>query len=247
MPQGPALLITRPEPDAQLTAHRMHAIGLHAVLAPLLEMHLLPAQLPDSQLLGAIAFTSANAIRAMQQTNQFDALLHLPVFCVGDRTADFATAAGFENVTSANGDFGDLVSLLSKQEFNQAVFYPTAAHVSGDLAQALSPFNLPVLCLPIYEMRAVKSLPPDVVAMLKSDEISAVSLYSRRTAEIFCSLVDDVLSKRSRTKITALCLSENVAAPMITHHFNRVCLADYPSEEAMMALALSFARDQIRQ
>ena len=41
-----------------------------------------------------------------------------------------------------------------------------------------------------------------------------------------------------------LCLSEAVAEPLIAAHFVRVSLADHPSEEAMMALALSFARDQ---
>ena len=41
-----------------------------------------------------------------------------------------------------------------------------------------------------------------------------------------------------------LCLSENVAAPLIGAHFVRVGLADHPSEEAMLGLALSFARDQ---
>ena len=41
-----------------------------------------------------------------------------------------------------------------------------------------------------------------------------------------------------------LCLSETVAEPLIDAHFVRVGLADYPSEEAMMGLALSFARDQ---
>ena len=41
-----------------------------------------------------------------------------------------------------------------------------------------------------------------------------------------------------------LCLSEAVAEPLIDAHFVRVGLADHPSEEAMMGLALSFARDQ---
>ena len=41
-----------------------------------------------------------------------------------------------------------------------------------------------------------------------------------------------------------LCLSEAVAEPLLAAHFVRVGLADHPSEEAMMALALSFARDQ---
>ena len=42
----------------------------------------------------------------------------------------------------------------------------------------------------------------------------------------------------------ALSLSEAVAEPLIDAHFVRVSLAEQPSEQAMMGLALSFLRDQ---
>ena len=41
-----------------------------------------------------------------------------------------------------------------------------------------------------------------------------------------------------------LCLSEAVAEPLFDAHFVRVSLAEAPSEQAMMGLALSFSRDQ---
>ena len=68
-----------------------------------------------------------------------------------------------------------------------------------------------------------------------------VERYSRRTAQTFVSLADRVAE---RSRLGMLCLSEAVAEPLIAAHFVRVSLADHPSEEAMMALALSFARDQ---
>ena len=67
---------------------------------------------------------------------------------------------------------------------------------------------------------------------------------SRRTAETFARLCEGKLSRLSRLELGMLCISEAVAEPLIDAHFVRVGLADHPSEEAMMALALSFARDQ---
>ena len=49
---------------------------------------------------------------------------------------------------------------------------------------------------------------------------------------------------KAKAKLGMLCLSESVAAPLIAAHFVRVALADHPSEDAMMGLALSFARAQ---
>lgn len=245
MSARPKILVTRPEPDASDTAARLNAVGLEPVLAPLLEMHVLETGLPDAKNLTAIALTSANALRALEQQDKLTAYLHLPVFTVGDRTAAHARDAGFETVTSADGSFDDLIALLAKQNFTGAIFYPTAANATGDLAKALAPAGIMALPARIYEMRPTTELSKDTIANLVSREIKAVSLYSRHTAETFCALTE-ALDKGARAALTALCLSENVAAPMIANRFTRIALADYPSEEAMMALALSFARDQIR-
>ena len=80
-----------------------------------------------------------------------------------------------------------------------------------------------------------------LIRRLEDGDISAALFYSRRTAETFVSLTTGL---SARAKLGMLCLSENVAAPLIAAHFVRVALADYPSEEAMMGLALSFARAQ---
>jgi uroporphyrinogen-III synthase len=39
-------------------------------------------------------------------------------------------------------------------------------------------------------------------------------------------------------------MSEAVAGPLLEARFNRINLADRPDEDAMMALALAFAREQ---
>ena len=77
-------------------------------------------------------------------------------------------------------------------------------------------------------------------------EVLAVLLYSRRTAEIFARLAAPLLPARGRAGLSMLCLSEAVASPLVDAHFVRIALAEHPSEEAMMALALSVWRDHNR-
>ena len=98
----------------------------------------------------------------------------------------------------------------------------------------------------IYEMRTVAAIPDELLEAIDLGRFAAALFYSRRTAETFVTLTTGRLGRKARTRLGILCLSEQVAEPLIAGHFVRIGLPDHPSEEAMMALALSFARDQNR-
>jgi uroporphyrinogen-III synthase len=231
------LLVTRPEPDASETAARLNALNIETVVAPLLIAQTLTTTLPPADGFAALAVTSANALRALHDRGELPRLLKLPVYTVGDRTAAAARDFGFAHVASASGNFGDLVALLARARLAGPVLYPAARHQAGDLAKALAPHGVMVITAPVYEMTPTARL--DGAADLGG--LDGALFYSRRTAETFVSLAPDTTE---RSRLGMLCLSEAVAEPLMAAHFVRVSLADHPSEEAMMALALSFARDQ---
>jgi uroporphyrinogen-III synthase len=101
-----------------------------------------------------------------------------------------------------------------------------------------------VITAEVYAMNPVPELPERAARGLDEGSIDAVLLYSKRTAETFVRLADPHIDRLERRQVGMLCLSEAVAAPLFDAHFVRVCLADHPSEQAMMGLALSFAREQ---
>lgn len=238
------MLVTRPEPDASDTAGRLAALDIEAALCPLLTFDTLPTSLPDAAGFAAIAVTSTNALRALDDRGALADFIELPMFTVGDRTAAAARDMGFANVTSAGGGFADLVELLAHSRLKGPVFYPAGRDQSGDLAKSLAPFGLMVITTQVYAMTAITELPAQIVGELEDGSIDAVLFYSRRTAETFARLSAQQLSRLSRLEMGMLCLSETIAEPLLDVHFVRVALTDYPSEEAMMALALSFSRDR---
>ena len=238
------MLVTRPEPDASETAARLAALDIEAVACPLLTLETLKTSLPEPRGFAAIAVTSANALRALEARDASHPYRGLRVYAVGERTAAYASELGFTNVVAAGGSLADLAEKLAHAGLTGPVFYPTAREPSGDLAKSLAPYGVMVITAHVYAMNPVANLPEDVLADLAAGTIGAVLLYSRRTAETLVRLVGDRLSRAARTRIGMLCLSENVAEPAVGAHFVRIGLADYPSEEAMMGLALSFARDQ---
>jgi uroporphyrinogen-III synthase len=235
------MLVTRPQPDASETAARLFALDIDALVEPLLTAETLTTTLPPADGFAALAATSANALRALHDRGELPRFLKLPLYAVGDRTAELAQHFGFARVVSAGGNMTDLIGLLAAAGLEGPILYPAARQQSGDLAKALAPHGVMVIAAPVYAMNPLPRLSATTLSAIESGAISAVLFYSRRTAETFARLA---ASMRDKAKLAMLCLSEAVAEPLLNAHFVRVSLADHPSEEAMMALALSFARDQ---
>ncbi|PXA92809.1 uroporphyrinogen-III synthase, partial [Caulobacter sp. D5] len=97
---APRVWITRARPGAEATAARLSALGFTPLIDPLLEVRDLPwtANLAG---VGALAFTSRNGVAAFARISGERGL---PVFAVGDATAEVAAEAGFTRIESAQGD-----------------------------------------------------------------------------------------------------------------------------------------------
>ena len=239
------LLVTRPEPDATDTAGRLRALGLKPELCPLMRFEVTDARLPEAKGLAGLILTSANALRALEMRGALAAYHGLPVFAVGEKTAAAARSAGFADVTVAGGDAGALIDLVAERHARGSYFYPSARETARDLPKALAASGILVIASEVYAMAAVDRLDADLSAGLAAGAFAAALVYSRRSAELFAELTELVLSPERRRALTMICLSENVAAPLVAHGFPRIVLADFPSEEAMMAATLSFSRGQI--
>ena len=105
------VVVTRPHPQGARTAAALAARGHDVWEVPLMKVEPVAADLSGGW--GALVITSANAPGAIADNPARDALLKLPVFAVGRRSAEAAREAGFANVTSAGGDVRDLVRLCA--------------------------------------------------------------------------------------------------------------------------------------
>lgn len=240
------MLVLRPDPDGMQSAEHLRALDIEASLLPLFRRELLDTSLPEPTGFAALAVTSANALRALAARGVVEGFRHIRTFTVGEKTASEARALGFTDVSAADGTLASLVAHMAHHRIEGPIFYPAGKHLSGDLARSLAPYGVMVVTARIYEMVAVTAIPDATIAALEAGEIDAALFYSRRAAETFAALTEGRLSRATRTRLGMLCISEAVAGPLVDARFVRTSLADYPSEDAMMALALSFARDQNR-
>jgi uroporphyrinogen-III synthase len=237
------ILVTRPQPDSVITAGKLLALGIDPLSVPLLRRTVLTTALPEAAGFAAVAVSSANALRALKERAALDGFRALPLFAVGDGTAAEAEMAGFADIVNAAGDFDDLVAAIAARRPAGPVFYPAGKKRSGDLAAALVPHGISVATSEVYEMTAPAELPAETLARIEA-EADAVLIYSRRTAEAFITLVAAGLSAAARRRISVLAISRKAAEPLAAAGFAAVHAAERPDDEAMMSLALAFARDQ---
>ena len=209
------LWITRTEPAARDTADRLAARGHDPVIAPLLRVRALPldAPVPDH---AALAFTSRNAVAVW---SGLSADRGLPVFCVGDATAEAARAAGFLRVQSASGDAADLAALI-RREASGRVLVPGPACPAADLAALVGP-DVPIHLLPVYE-----TVETDVDA---PDPVDGILFHSARAARTFARHHAAAAPGR-----VAFALSDAVAEPLRVLGFAEVRIAARPDEDALL-------------
>jgi uroporphyrinogen-III synthase len=226
--------ITRAQPGADSTAVRVRDLGLEPLVEPLLEVRALPAEPVELDGVGAIAFTSANAVRAFAPRSPRRAL---PVFVVGAATAAAARSAGFEDVRSADGDVRALGKLVASQRsaLDGAILHPSAAEPAGDLVGALTAAGLKARRLAMYET-VVRSPTPALIDALPG--IRFVLAHSPRGAKA----LGEMLERSPAPQLIALCLSPVVAAPLAVANLAHVESAQAPREEVLMKLLAVRAR-----
>jgi uroporphyrinogen-III synthase len=229
------LLVTRPEPDGERTAAKLRALGHTVMLAPLLRVEAVDADLDGAW--DALALTSVNALRAIADHQVLERLRPGPVYTVGGRTADAAFAAGFANVVSADGELADLVRLMKTQLHPGAhVLYLAGEERSGDLAAELAPAGIDVATRVVYRAAAASQLPANVRDALAAGAIDGVLHFSRRTAATYLACAADSGASERALAPVHYCLSRQVTEPLIAAGARRVRVSGEPTEAALIGL-----------
>jgi uroporphyrinogen-III synthase len=229
------LLVTRPEPDGERTAAKLRALGHTVMLAPLLHVEAVDADLDGAW--DALALTSVNALRAVADHPALERLRPGPVYTVGGRTADAAFAAGFANVVSADGDLADLVRLMRTHlPRGTRVLYLAGEDRSGDLAAELAPAGIDVTMRVVYRAGVASQFPAEVRDALAAGSIDGVLHFSRRTAATYLACAANTGAAERALALMHYCLSRQVTGPLLAAGARRVSVADEPTEAALIGL-----------
>jgi uroporphyrinogen-III synthase len=228
------VVVTRPQADAERTAAAVGAKGHDVLVAPLMGVEAIEADLAG--VWGGVIVTSANAPGALN-VNAREALSKLPVYAVGQRSADAARQAGFANVVSAGGDVRDLVQLVAERRVDAKarLLYLAGEDRAADLIAELAVHGIAAEMRVVYRV-ATAPFPPELIAALQAGDVDAVLHFSRRSTENYLAGAKAAGISEQALAVRHLCLSAQVAEPLKAAGAERVSVAKRPDEAALLEL-----------
>ena len=228
MPSAVTVLITRPQPDADTLAVQLQRAGYEPLIAPMTEIQRArKATTSDLDGVDGVVFTSVNAVRAVAEDG-LPVASALTVFCVGDRTAEAARAAGFPNVVSASGDAGDLAAAISAAQPTRLAHFRGEA-VATDLAAQLRPVQIVERVL--YRAAPAAAFPDPAAAALRAGRVDAVLFLSVEAAKAYERLRDPAWPRPP----LAVCISGRVAKEVAARWTTEIRVAAAPDLASSLA------------
>ncbi|MBI1202309.1 MAG: uroporphyrinogen-III synthase [Rhodopseudomonas sp.] len=229
------IVLTRPEADSERTAKVLRARGHDVLVAPLMRVE--PVDFDLTSQWGGVIVTSANAPAALANHPARDELCGLPLYAVGRRSADAARQIGFRNVTSAGGDLRDLVQVICEHraDAKAPLLYLAGADRSGDLIGDLAVHGIAAELAVVYRA-ATAPFPSALIDALQAGTVDAVLHFSRRSAENYVDGAKKAGIVAHALAVKHLCLSANIAEPLVNARASQIAIAKHPDEMSLLAL-----------
>jgi uroporphyrinogen-III synthase len=227
------IVVTRPRGDGERTATALRARGHEVLVTPLMRIEPIAANF-EGEWSGTIV-TSANAANAIRESSSGNALMKLPLFAVGRRSAEAARESGFEDVLSADGGVRDLLQLIRirRPDRNAPLLYLAGEDRAADLVGVLSARGIAAEMRVVYRAVALP-FPPALRDALEAGIIDAVMHFSRRAADSYVAGAKIAGVVAPALAVRHLCLSSQVAEPLADA--SRIDIASRPDEAALIEL-----------
>lgn len=225
------VLIIRSLEDGISMAEALTAQGIGVSHYPLFHPHFFP--IPTLSNPQALLITSKNAIRALEGRED---LKHLPLYAVGDKTAELAQHMGFAKVLSASGTTEELLKCVRERagQNNGILYHLSGEIIKGDMVDTLRQIGFQAERHVVYRIQDAVNLPTALCAKLKTHTISHVIFCSPRTTITFTKLLKESRLENVTCSMTALCLSQEVAEKAASLQWKNVWISTQPTIKKIM-------------
>lgn len=222
----PVIVLTRPASQSQRFAREVKSVVPKAqvVITPLMSTRFSQPALPDLPF-QAVIFSSETAVQAAVGLG---VPLPTTAFCVGDRTAQAATRAGFA-AQSAAGDVVALKQLIEQSGVSGPLLHLRGRESAGELAKTLTEGGIETHSVIAYSQDALP-LTEEALRILGTDSPVIVPLFSPRSAR----LLHQALGGPPRAPLWIVAISANAAAAAQALGPARLNIARHPDGENML-------------
>ncbi|EAQ07455.1 MULTISPECIES: uroporphyrinogen-III synthase [Yoonia] len=234
----PALILTRPAPQAEAFAAEITArwVGpLRTILSPLLQIVPVPITVDLTQVKGVI-LTSAHGVAASRAATLPRGL---PAWCVGEKTAQLASEAGFD-VIAGPGDATRLADKIISRRPDGPLVHLHGVHTRGGVSERLAAAGIGCIDVIGYDQVA-QPLSDAAFEALQGGAPVILPLFSPRTATILAGQAPFAAPVHVVVMSTAV---QNAAAAI---NLRSLSVAATPDAGAMIAATLKRLRVMAEQ
>ncbi len=215
------LLVLRPEPGAAATVTRAIAAGFQPIAAPIFSIEAVAWDTPDAAQHDALMLTSANAVR--EAGAALASYRQLPVYAVGEATAQAAIEAGFTDIHAGSKDAASLVAAMAKDGIMRPL------HLAGREHRAPADAPFPITRRIVYAADPSAALSAAARAALANDAV--VLLHSPRAAAVFADLLGEAGIDPATVSIAA------ISQAAAQGPWREIAIAEAPHDAALLAAA----------
>ncbi|MCH2547700.1 MAG: uroporphyrinogen-III synthase [Alphaproteobacteria bacterium] len=213
------LLLTRPYADSVALAVFLKTHNIQSIISPV--MHIERSGTPlDIAGYDGIIVTSRHALTSIKDAK-------LPCYVVGEHTAHMAHNQGLR--VAAWAQTAQYLDRLLPLDL--VYLYPCAAHIRHE-------FTPNVRRKVVYTAIAAESLSNEAIKSIQDNAISGIALYSPRSAEILCALIEQHELQAFTPNISLYCISEAVAQNARKLIWKSLHIATAPDNVAMQELLI---------
>lgn len=225
------VLLIRALEDALPLASQLEALGKKVLCYPLFEPQFFP--LPPLENIQALIITSKNALRVLKDNTQ---LKEIPLYVVGNQTAEMAKTLGFNKVYNAGGTSQELRELVARKAQPEAgiLYHLSGQIIREDIIHKLQSLGFKAERQVVYQIKDVERLPNSLVTDFVNKRISHVLFFSPRTTEVFVHLVKASKLEKEIALNKALCLSYDIAEKVQQILWKEIWISPHPSTHNML-------------
>ncbi|MFD2172968.1 uroporphyrinogen-III synthase [Rhodobacter lacus] len=230
----PPLLLTRPRAGSARFARQFRArLGDESwpvTIAPLMEIEPTGADLPATN---ALIITSESAVAPVAAA---PALAGKPVYCVGERTAQALTRAGFE-VALVAPDAKTLLPMILTAPDPGALLHARGSDTAFPLAERLTQAGRVVREAVVYAQMPQPPA-PELLALLARPEPVLVPVFSPNSGRLLAEV-----GAEARAKLRLAAISPAAAEACAGLPRTEMRVAAKPSAEALLDILVALMRD----
>lgn len=229
--RAPTFLLTRPLPQSQRFATLLRARWpeMAVVISPLMAPEFLTPDVPQRDF-AALILTSEAGAEAARRISATGQMLPQRAFCVGDRTAAAAKAAGFA-MQSAAGDATDLLALIANHRPTGPLLFLRGVDSTGDIRNQLLLAGIETVSAIAYHQTSLP-LTAEARHLMQGSAPVVLPLFSPRSARL---AVAERPAQGALAPLWVAALSPAVAQVAVDLAPQHMRIAARPDQDAMLA------------